>query len=160
MKVIKKSVDGIGIINARRFTKEEKDHSVEWFRELGFVGIGTEIELENITDDDLPKRPEDGSFNGCYNRAWIISDKEVEAYINLNQKRGREKEQEEKEARIAMAKNIIRKAARQGKVYTKEGAREEAKKWNDIHNEGGEGYVPHIITVDEVEKAKRILEDA
>ena len=160
MKVIKSSVYGIEIIDARRFTEEEKRHYVDSFKEFGFVGIGTEIELENINSGDLPRCPEDGSFVGCYNRAWIISDEEVEAYINLDQERGREKEREEKEARIAMAKNIISKAARQGKVYTKEEAREEAKKWNEIHNEGGEGYVPHFITVDEVERAKRILEEA
>ena len=31
------------------------------------------------------------------------------------------------------------------------------KRYNDIHNEGGEGYIPERITVEQLEYAKKVL---
>jgi hypothetical protein len=32
-----------------------------------------------------------------------------------------------------------------------------AKQYNDINNEGGEGYIPELITIEQLEAAKKIL---
>ena len=34
-----------------------------------------------------------------------------------------------------------------------------AKRYNDINNEGGEGYVPDLITVEQLKRANKILEE-
>ena len=41
---------------------------------------------------------------------------------------------------------------------TKEEARRWRARWNNIHNEGGEGFVPDVITVEMLEYAKKVLE--
>lgn len=84
------------ICDARRFTEEEKAHYSDWYKDYGFVGTGeNRISLPYITWEDAPKRPVDGEFCGCSNRAWIITDAEVEYYTNLNATREAEKEEKE-----------------------------------------------------------------
>ena len=84
------------ICEARRFTEEEKVHYSDWYKDYGFVGTGeNRISLPYITWEDAPKRPVDGEFCGCSNRAWIITDAEYEYYTNLNATREAEKEEKE-----------------------------------------------------------------
>ena len=60
---------------------------------------------------------------------------------------------------LEWSEETIRMCEKQGKLYTKEEAKLERKKYNDVFNEGGEGYVPHFYTVDEYEFAKKRTED-
>lgn len=70
-----------------------------------------------------------------------------------------EREQAAKEARekVEAAKAVIKKAEKQRDIPTAEEARKRMKQWNDIYNEGGEGFVPHIISVEEYNRAKEIV---
>lgn len=43
------------------------------------------------------------------------------------------------------------------KLYHKEDIKKIRKQYNDIHNEGGEGYIPHFYTFEEYEYAKKQL---
>ena len=75
---------------------------------------------------------------------------EVKEYEKAN------KEKELKE-QVENAKRIIEKAKSQSDIPTMEEARRRTKQYNDAMNEGGEGYVPHIISIDEYERAKNII---
>lgn len=75
---------------------------------------------------------------------------EVKAYEKA------EKEKEIKE-KVESAKKTIEKAERQKNIPTKEEAKRRMKQYNDVMNEGGEGYVPYIISVEEYEYAKEIV---
>lgn len=70
-----------------------------------------------------------------------------------------EKEQKEKEnkEKVENAKNTIQKAEAQKDIPTREEAKRRMKQYNDVMNEGGEGYVPYIISVEEYEYAKEIV---
>ena len=146
---------GVSICTARRFTDEEKQHYSDWCQEYGFVGMGDHIMLRTLKWSDMPKRKSDGSFLGCDNQAWIITEDEKACFIQLDADRQAEAE------RLKIAKNreyyedLIKRASRQSKLYTREEAKRLAKQYNDIANEGGEGYVPHYYTIDEVEAAKQ-----
>ena len=59
---------------------------------------------------------------------------------------------------IADCENALAAAAGQ-KLYTKEEAAIARQNWIDLNNEGGEGYVPHFWTYDEVESIKKKLEE-
>lgn len=81
---------GISLQKARRFTEEEKMHVADWYKEKGFVGISDSIQLEYLKWLDLAKilgdRKEDGSFSGCGNSAYIISEDEWNELVTLNNK--------------------------------------------------------------------------
>ena len=64
---------------------------------------------------------------------------------------------EEKEVEVAAAKEIIARAERQTDIPTYKVARAREKAYNDINNEGEEGYVPHIIDIDEYNRALNII---
>ena len=65
----------------------------------------------------------------------------------------------EKSESIERYKKIVQACERWKKLYTKEESIAKAKEWNDIHNEGGEGFIPHFYTIDEYEYAKKKLEE-
>ena len=50
---------------------------------------------------DLPNCPDDGSFLGCYNQAWIITEAEAASYERLNRQRQNEKDLAQKAAQDA-----------------------------------------------------------
>lgn len=117
---------GVYLHKARRFTEDEKKNCAEWFRDKGFVGIGDPAKLEYITWTDvreiLKERKDDGSFSGCSNCVYIISDDERNALVELNKKKRTEKEKKETEESITEYRQIIEQCEKQKKLYTKEEA--------------------------------------
>lgn len=55
-------------------------------------------------------------------------------------------------------RRTITKAENQSDIPSVEVARQREKKYNDLYNEGGYGYVPHIVHDVEYEHAKKLLE--
>lgn len=47
------------------------------------------IKLPNIRGNEMPQRASDGTFLGCGNNAWTLTDAEKEHYIQLNEERQR-----------------------------------------------------------------------
>lgn len=78
-----------------------KKHYAAWFAETGFIGVGSHVDLPCISHEDLPNRPDDGSFLGCYNQAWIITEAEAASYERLNHQRQNEKDLAQKAAQDA-----------------------------------------------------------
>lgn len=156
---------GVSLCHARRFTDEEKAEYIESFRELGFIRIDSypTIKLNGINWIDvsniLSNREPDGSFIGCSNSTYIVTEEEWNQLISLNDKKCNEKLIKEKSESIEHYKKIVQACESQEKLYTKEESIAKTKEWNDIHNEGGEGFVPHFYTIDEYEYAKKKLEE-
>ena len=99
-----------------------------------------------LTDPDDAKRYEE----------WIASvieaGTEPEVIVHREAKR---KEKEERER--TRAKRIIEEAEKQKDIPDYKEARRREKVFNDINNQGGYGYVPHIIDRQEYEAALKIL---
>ena len=154
---------GVSLHHARRFTEEEKIKYVESYRERGFVSTSSDIDLEYMNFIDvkniLNDRQSDGSFCGCSNSAYIVTEDEWKKLIALNNQKRNERLAKEKAEDIEHYKKIIQACESQQELYTKEESIEKAKEWNDIHNEGGEGFVSHFYTIDEYEYAKKKLEE-
>ncbi len=66
-------------------------------------------------------------------------------------------EEEVEEVEIEEAKAIVEKAESQKEIPTYETANGMEREHNEIYNEGGEGYVPHIIDKDEYRRALKAL---
>lgn len=71
-------------------------------------------------------------------------------------------EQEQRELKIKSevehAQKVIRMAEAQKDIPSQAEARRRMRQYNDLMNEGGEGYVPHIYSIEEYEAAKQIIE--
>ena len=71
----------------------------------------------------------------------------------------KEKEAKEKAIDLDVARYLVRKAEKQAEIPCREKAKKLMKEWNDIYNEGCEGYVPHIISREEYEEALEFLRE-
>lgn len=91
---------------------------------------------------------------------------EIEAFLNSVIEEGRDEKaqalrdekaaKELKELKEHYSK-VVAKAEAQHDIPDREEARRRMKVWNDINNEGGEGFVPHIVCREEYETAKAFL---
>lgn len=152
---------GFSIVEARRFRDDEKQNYAEWFRERGMVSLGRDrtvdlpfVSLDDALVKDILNRPADGEFLGCSNAAWIISAAEKEQLLALNKQNEAKKKEEEIAYLLTRLKEL-----ESAKLYTEEEAEAAKKRWNDIQNQGGEGYVPHYPTFAEYESIKNRLSE-
>lgn len=151
---------GMSIVSARRFYEHEKKGYSEWYRDHAFLAFDDSVNLVLSTSDPDPHfreivlRPADGSFLSCSNQAWIITEEEKAYILALNDKRRAEKAAAERAKELRYWRGVVAKCEQQGKLYTRQEAAERARKYNDLFNEGGEGYVPKFWTIDEYETAK------
>lgn len=124
------------------------------------VSKGSEIKLRELRHFDMPDRPSDGSFYGCNNMVWILSDQEKDRLIALNGQRATSKVEKEKADRKAAAQRLVDAASKYiHPLMTDAKYKVWRKQYNDLYNEGGEGYIPDLITVEQLKRAKKILEE-
>lgn len=152
-------VYGVTVQRARRLTEAEKGRYLPVYKEYMMISTGERTPLEHVRTDDLIAsglllRKPDGEFPGCGNSAYIISDDERTQLIALNERNKMEKEGKERESKIAYYSDIIAACKRQGKLYTPEEAAEKEKRYNQIYNEGGEGFMPKFYTKSDYEFAR------
>lgn len=146
---------GITLQAARHLTDEEKSHYNPEYRDIIFVCCGESIELPYVRFGDMPSRSSDGSFSGCGNNVWIISQEELDEYLSLNAQRDtstKEKNLADEvtslQQRKADAERVI---SSNGKLPTAAEAAELRRQWILSENEGDEGFVPHFWSQEEYE---------
>lgn len=142
---------GVELKSARHLTDEERRHILPEYQDTTFVGVGSGVKLEYIKHSDMPDRPYDGSFMGCNNQTWIITQAEWDEYVTLNNIRKSVAEAEAIQDEIDALEARKAAAERQQDLPSAEEAARRVKAWNDLYNEGGEGYVPHIYSAEEYE---------
>ena len=159
---------GMSIHKARRLTEEEKAEYTGWFKDFGFISLGEVIELEPdwyYNDEfvnQIRNREVDGAFRGCSNHAWIITEDEADEIIARSTAAKTKRIASEKTKRIEILKAKIAKCEQQqaaSKLYSDDEAAIEFKRYNDLYNEGGYGFVPHFWTVGEYERMKTELKE-
>ena len=151
---------GISLQTARRLTEEERTHYAAEYQDYMFIGMGAHTDLPHLTWCDLPMRgirQADGSFPGSGSRVWIITQAEWDALLALEQQRADEAGRKEREETIEYLVATISEAEAQSDIPERAEAKRRMRAYNDVYNEGGEGYVPHIISREEYETAKDLL---
>ena len=78
----------------------------------------------------------------------------TEPEVKEFQKREKEKAAAEE---LEYAKEVVSLAESQKDIPSREEARRRMKWWNDTYNEGGEGFVPTIINIEQYKKAKNVI---
>ena len=149
------------ITKARRLTDEEKSHCAEWFKEKGFVPVEKIICLENVKNVEiyplLSDRKSDGQFVNNSGMAYIIDEEIYNKLLQMDIESKELKEKQEIEEQIKKYSEIIKECEAADKLYTVEEAVEARRKYNNLYNEGGFGYVPEYHTIVEYENAKEML---
>lgn len=110
--------------------------------------------LEDITFEDVQKVVTTSDNDGfLYNdELYVITNEQKEALLNYNTKEILEKENKQINYYKELIKNIEKH-----KLYHAKDVERMKKQYNDIHNEGGEGYIPHFYTFEEYEYVKKQL---
>lgn len=102
----------------------------------------------------LGDAPNCGSFSGHYNTCREISDEQERLLRELDCRLRAEDELKARDARRKSLASIVEKFDKQKrKPETAEEARHLMREWNDLHNEGGEGFVPRIYSKSERDRA-------
>lgn len=147
---------GVSLQTARRLTEEERKSYLPEYQDYMMIGLGDHIPLHNVTWIDLRKvlkdQQPDGEFPGCCNRAYIITQEQWDALVALDHRASTEAEQQahtETVEALTAAKASAEQQMVSGKLPTKEEAARKARDYNNVHNEGGYGYVPHFYSDDE-----------
>lgn len=150
------------LIEARLPTEEEKSrHGAVWADGLIF-GTDNRVPVPYVKYWDIPAEWKTRDYLvllGCHNRCYEISDEEWNWLVSLNAQREAAKKEKERQEDIAFYQNIVRKAERQPDIPTPEEAARRCKRWNDVYNEGGYGYVPDIIDSAHYARAKQMLQE-
>ena len=123
-----------------------------------FYGVGEHIKVKYVNAIDVRKivgrDASDGSFNGCYNQAYELTDAQKDEILALNNERKAQK-------RIEVLKDNIEYYTKQLAIIkpcSKEEAAAKTKRYNDTYNEGGFGYTPHYYTYEEYDSMTKQLE--
>lgn len=91
---------------------------------------------------------------------------QIQAFLNAVIEEGKDEEVKASEAaerakrkasEIARCERVIKAAERQRDIPTKAEARARMESYNNVVNEGGEGFVPYIYSIEEYEAAKERL---
>lgn len=69
----------------------------------------------------------------------------------------KKKQEKEDALEVFEAKRIVKLAESQKDIPTREEANRRMKWWNDTYNEGGEGVVPEIISIEQYNRAQEII---
>lgn len=123
-----------------------------------FYGVGEHIDVKYVDILEVRKivgrEMCDGSFNGCYNQAYELTDAQKDEILAINNERARQK-------RVKTLKENIdyyEKKLATIKPCSKEEAVAKLKRYNDTYNEGGYGYTPHYYTYEEYDNMTKELE--
>lgn len=149
---------GVHLQTARRLSESEKSSYLPEYQDYMMIGMGSSINLSNISWETfcefLGDKYPDGEFPGGSNQAYIITQEQWDALIAMDKSEGEKKARQELETELAdleIAKTRAEKQMVNGVLPNREEAKKKAKHYNDVNNDGGEGYVPHFYCGEEYE---------
>lgn len=154
-------VNPSSIIKARWLSEEEKKTLTEEFKDIMVCGI-EHREIKNLTYEDTENLWKSGRhvcFPGSHNDAVVISEEDAGRLIQIDKTLGRKKKIEDLKELIRIHKEELRFLSSQ-KLHSRKEAKEAAAEWRKTMNEGGDGYIPHFYTCEELERCKDNLAKA
>lgn len=161
IKVLHDQLGCIFLSTARRMTGEEKKRYAKWCRDLMMYLTGEPVYLRSLgwrevnalahtADKDVI-----GLCPGGSGKLYALTDDEWAALIAADQQTADAKAVAERAERIDYLRDLLARADAQrvdGKLPFAAEAKEKARRYNNVYNEGGEGYVPHYYTQEEYDR--------
>lgn len=157
---------GVTLQTARRLTDSEKAKYRPESQDYMMVSTGNNVQLPNLTWMDLVNvigsQSIDGQFPGSGNRVYIITKDQWDALIAMDRGIASDSAEQARADEIAELEGAKASAEKQmvsGRLPTKEEAKKKAREYNNVHNEGGYGYVPHYYSGEEYRRICARLSD-
>lgn len=158
IKVLHNQLGDDHLCTARYMTDEEKKGYADWCRDRMMLKTSEPIYLRSLLSGEIGAlahiagKELIGYFPGTSGRLYVVTDEEWDALIAANHQAAAAKAAKERAERIDYLRTGLRRADAQrvdGKLPTTAEAHEKGRKWNNVYNEGGEGYVPHYYSQSE-----------
>ena len=158
---------GIFLQDAQYLTDEEKEGYADWYKRLAMRPVNrNRRKLDFLKLDDfweiIKKEQRAGMFAGTSNYVYIITREQWDALEARDAQRKAEKEAKDRAEQIDHLRTEKKRAElqmRDGKLPDAEEARREWIAYNNVYNEGGEGWTPHFYTQAEYDRICRSLEE-
>lgn len=137
----------------QRYTEEYRGHMMLMTGEPVFLPALSDAEvyaLAHISDKDVA-----GYLPSSSGELYAMTDDEWAALVAANQQAAAAKAAAERAGRIDYLRDLLARADAQrvdGKLPSADEAKEQARRYNNVYNEGGEGYVPHYYTQEEYDR--------
>jgi hypothetical protein len=165
IKLVNKEVDLDGHVIVSDEKRQQVDANLELWVDGKLVDSCQDINFWQTIDIDNDLKKIWGLNIGMTSEQAEIVDRFLQDVIEsgkVEEVKTLENEQQEAklEERKLEAQMIIEKASKQSKVMTKAEYDQWVERYNNVMNEGGEGYVPEMVAVEQLEWARKVLSDS
>lgn len=149
------------LATVRRMPDEEQQRYTEGYRGHMMLMTGEPVFLPALSDAEvydlahIAGKDVAGYLPRSSGELYALTDDEWAALIAANQQAAAAKAAAERAGRIDYLRDLLARADAQrvdGKLPSADEAKEQAHQYNNVYNEGGEGYVPHYYTQEEYER--------
>lgn len=161
IKVLHSQLGADFLAAVRRMPDEEQQRYTEGYRGHMMLLTGEPVFLPALSDAEvyalahIADKDVEGYLPSSSGELYALTDDEWAALISANQQAAAAKAAAERAGRIDYLRDLLARADAQrvdGKLPSAAEAREEERNWNNVYNEGGEGYVPHYYTQEEYDR--------
>lgn len=160
-KVLHRQLGADFLSTVRRMPDEEQQRYTEGYRGHMMLLTGEPVYLRSLgwrevnalahtADKDVI-----GLCPGGSGELYALTDDEWAALIAADQQTADAKAVAERAGRIDYLRDLLARADAQrvgGELPSAGEAKEQARRYNNVYNEGGEGYVPHYYTQEEYDR--------
>lgn len=155
IKVLHSQLGSDFLCTVRRMPDEEQQRYTEGYRGHMTLMTGEPVFLPALSDAEISDlahiagKDVAGYLPRSSGLLFALSDDEWAALIAANQQAAAAKAAAERAGRIDYLRDLLARADAQrvdGKLPSADEAKEKARRYNLVFNEGGEGYVPHYYT--------------
>lgn len=149
------------LATVRRMPDEEQQRYTEEYRGRMMLLTGEPVFLPALNDEDvyalahISDKDVAGYLPSSSGLLFALTDDEWAALIAANRQAAAVKAAAERAGRINYLRDLLARADAQrvdGKLPSAGEAKEQARRYNNVYNEGGEGYVPHYYTQKEYDR--------
>lgn len=161
IKVLHSQLGADFLATVRRMPDEEQQRYTEGYRGHMMLMTGESVFLPALSDAEvyalahIADKDVAGYLPSSSGELYALTDDEWAALIAANQQAAAAKAAAERAGRIDYLRDLLARADAQrvdGKLPSADEAKEQARRYNNVYNEGGEGYVPHYYTQEEYER--------
>ena len=161
IKVLHSQLGSDFLATVRRMPDEEQQRYTVGFRGHMMLLTGEPVFLPALSDAEvydlahIAGKDVAGYLPSSSGLLYALTDEEWAALIAANQQAAAAKAAAERAGRIDSLRDLLARADAQrvdGKLPSADEAKEQARRYNNVYNEGGEGYVPHYYTQEEYDR--------
>lgn len=161
IKVLHRQLGSDFLCTVRRMPDEEQQRYTVGFRGHMTLMTGEPVFLPALSDAEvyalahIADKDVAGYLPSSSGELYALTDDEWAALIAANQQAAAAKAAADRAGSVDYLRDLLARADAQrvdGKLPSADEAKEQTRRYNNVYNEGGEGYVPHYYTQEEYDR--------